>query len=286
MKLWYNPALKTDKVSVAHVHLRNVKYRQGAGYTSNAGTIELPIISKEADEQDNISFGNVALGIDADNSTGKSASVSVAMGAISWALPLDRDNTYLAIGFQGAYTFTRIQYDGYLYFPDGFDRNGPIGLAIAADPAQTGFTYEYFTAGAGVAVRRQWYIGASVRHFNRPLTDPSQSSSFRVPRNYWIQAGYTTVVTDKVSIGAYGNFGWQGSLHEHIIGSTFTRNLNDIANSAVSIGLGYRVGETMIPNLEFRFRKSRFSFYYEFNVASGPVYSKRSGYELSYSLVL
>ena len=61
MNIWYNPALKTNKVPLTHVSVRSVKYPNIISYTSKAATIELPLIFKKNDEDD-IFFKNLAAG--------------------------------------------------------------------------------------------------------------------------------------------------------------------------------------------------------------------------------
>ena len=291
MNIWYNPALKTNKIPLVRANIRSVKYQGIAAYTSKAATIDLPLIGRDKDPKDDISFMNFTAGLDADNSADGNISLSSAMMAFSYALPLNDDNTWLAIGFQGAFTFSRVRYDSYSSFPAQFDINGPIGTAILTDPYQTGNTYSYFTAGAGTAVfhtgeKRQWYIGVSARHINQPLTNKYQSDSYRLPINRGIQAGYTTSITDEDAIGGYANLSWQNGSHEHIIGGQYTRNLGDSAASTLSLGMGYRVGDALIPGLGYKIGSSRFAFSYEFVIAGIARYYSRRSLEFSYTLTL
>ncbi len=286
MNIWYNPALKTNKETDLRVNLRNVSYQSMAAYTSGAATFELPLIGKAKKDMDNTGFMNLTGGINYDKSNGGIMNVATGMVAISYAQPLDKNNTYLSVGFQAAYTSSRIALDGGNLFPDQFDKYGPIGSATSADPLQSGNTYGYFNAGVGIAafhtdLKTQWYIGGSLRHLNQPYTDRNHSSDFKLPTNNGIQAGYNTFVADDDAIGGNGIFTWQGGAYEHLVGAQYTRNLD--VHNALLLGLGYRVGDAIIPNAGLRIGKNRFALYYEINVSgiSSSNYS-RTAFEFSY----
>jgi Type IX secretion system membrane protein PorP/SprF len=210
--------------------------------------------------------------------------------AFSYALPLDYDNTYLAAGFQAAYTFSQISLDNYSSFPGSFDRYGAIGSAILADPYQSGYEYDYFTAGVGVAVfhsgqKKQWFVGGSIRNLNQPYTE--WTHSFRLSMNSGIQASYTTALNHDDAICGYGYFNWEGAVHEQFIGTTYTRNLDDSSRYELSAGLAYRVGDALIPSLGIKFGDNRIGFYYEFNIFGNSLsFYNRTAFEFSYSLVL
>ena len=225
MNIWCNPALKTNMVPLAHINIRSVNYPGLIAYTSKAATVELPLIGKDQDETDVIPFLHLAAGINIDNSTNQFMNVSTGMLSLSYALPLTNDNTYLSAGFQGAYTFSRIGLGGNYHFPEQFDKYGALGPASAADPYQSGYNYGYFTAGVGASVfhngiSRQWYIGGSLRHLNKPYTE--WNHSVRLAGNYGIQAGYMSAVTEQDAIGGYANFSWQGNTHEQLFGLRYT----------------------------------------------------------------
>lgn len=170
MNIWYNPALKVNKTPQVNVSLRSVKYPNIIAYTSKAATIELPLVSNEETDDDNTYFLNLAAGINTDNSSDRFMNMSTAMLALSYAIPLDNNNTYMAMGLQGNYSFSRVGTGGVNYFPDQFDKYGALNSALITDPFVSGLNYGYFTAGVGVAVfhsgeQRQWYVGVSIRHF-------------------------------------------------------------------------------------------------------------------------
>lgn len=289
MNLWYNPALKTNKLSLVHANVRSVKYRGITSYTSKAISIELPPGSAESYE-DNTGFTNLAFGMNADNASNGILKVSSAMMAFSYALPLNYDNTYLSAGLQAAYTFSRVGSSGVNYFGGDFDQNGAIGSAISADPFQSGYQFNYFTAGAGASIfhsgtDKQWYVGTSARHLNQPYTEWTRSS--RLSINVGLQAGYSKSITAEDLIGGYSVFNWQGSVHQETIGIDYTRNLSDSAGNAISIGLGYRFRDALIPNIGLKFGKNRVGFHYEYSFGNREFSAyRRTGVEFSYRLIL
>ena len=289
MNVWYNPALKTNKLSLVHANVRSVKYQGVTSYTSKAISLELPPGSAKTYE-DNTGFTNLAFGMNADNANNGILKVSSAMMAFSYALPLNYGNTYLSAGLQAVYTFSRVGSSGVNYFDRDFDQNGAIGSAISADPFQSGYQFNYFTAGAGASIfhsgtDKQWYVGASARHLNQPYTEWTKSS--RLSINLGLQAGYSKSITVEDLIGGYGVFTRQGSVQQETIGIDYTHNLSDSADYAISIGLSYRFRDALIPNIGLKFGKNRIGFHYEYSLGiSGFSAYRRTGVEFSYRLIL
>jgi hypothetical protein len=289
MNIWYNPALKTNKLALLHANFRSVNYEGFTAYTSKAATLELPLTTSEKKETDNISFVNLGVGINADNASNNALNVSTGMLSLSYALPLNNRNTYLALGFQGAYTFSKIAYSG--TFPGSFDQYGAFGAAASSDPNQSGIQFNYFDAGAGVVLfqttaQKQWYIGGSLRHFNQPYTDWTYTT--RLAMNAGIQAGYAKAITPLDAVSTFGIFTWQGGVHEQLIGALYSRNLDDSSKYALSVGLSYRAGDALIPNLALKFGDNQIGFYYEFNIigsAAAASYNRVS-FEFTYKLIL
>jgi len=239
---------------------------------------------KEKTDYNNIPFVNLAAGISTDNSGDHFMDASTAMLAFSYALPMSDNNTYLAIGFQGNYTFNRVGNDLSNQFPPQFDKQGALHWAMTIDPYQSGYNYGYLTAGVGAALfhseeQKQWYIGGTVRHFNHPYTE--WTHSVRLPSAYSIQAGYTTSLSDVNDITGYASFTWQPGNNESVIGARYTRYLNDSTNTAASVGISYRAGDALIPDAAFQFGASRLALCYEFNIISNYY---RKAYEFSYRL--
>ena len=286
MNLWYNPALKINKNALAHVSVRSVNYPTIISYKSKAITFELPFVGSEKSDYDNIPFVNLTAGIHTDNSSDGFFKASTAMLSLSYALPLNEDNTYLAIGFQGNYSFNQVGADVIYTFPDRFDKYGALNSALITDPYESGFNYGYFTAAVGAAFfhsgeQKQWYMGGSVRQFNHPYTEWTYSA--RLPSNYGIQAGYESAINHLNHLSSYVNLTWQANINEQFIGARYTRYLTDSANTALLLGACYRFGNAMVPNIGVQVGASRAMFYYEINI---PENYHRKTFEFSYQLTL
>lgn len=290
MNIWYNPALKTNKVPLAHVSFRNVKYPNIISYNSKAITFELPFVNKEKTDYNNIPFVNLAFGINTDNSSNRFLKASTAMLSLSYALPLNENNTYISIGWQANYSFNQVGADVAYQFPDQFDKYGALSWALKIDPYTSGLNYEYFTAGAGLALfhsgdQTQWYIGASIRHFNHPYTEWSHSS--HLASSNGIQAGYLTPISGLNYISGYANLNWQAGINEQSLGTRFYRHLNDSTDNSLSLGVCYRAGDGLVPDAGIQIGRVRVAFYYEFNIVKTPSDNfHRKTSELSFELKL
>jgi hypothetical protein len=287
MNIWYNPSLKIDKIVRTHIGVRSVKYPNIISYTSKTISLEVPLVSQKETDYENSYFFNFAVGISADNASDNFLNASTAMLSLSYALPLNNDGTYLALGFQGNYSFNRVG-NGYTSsFPDQFDKTGALNAARTKDPFESGYNYGYFTPGAGVAIfhigqPEQWYIGGSVRNFTHPYTE--WHYSVRLPSNFGIQAGYTFPISNVAEVSGYGNFTWQSNMNEHVIGARYIRHFGDSTDNAFSLGVGYRFGNALVPEAKIHIGRSKLSFYYELNVSKFPSANfHRRAYELSYT---
>jgi hypothetical protein len=242
--------------------------------------------NSDNNEENNVKFANLTFGINTNN--GDWLNSSSAMMDFSYALPLNYDNTYIALGFQAAYNFSQLATDGYNVFHKQFDQYGPVGAAITTDPAQIGYTIQYFTGGAGLALfhngeEKQWYVGWSARHLNQPVTETTFSETFRLPISYGIQLGYSTNISNRASLSGYANFNWQNKFREHVIGATYNLNLNDSSNIVLSFGASWKMSDALIPNIGFQITKNRLSFYYEINFPGTlPSTYKRSAFEFAH----
>ena len=119
MSTWYNPALKVNKFPLVHVNMRSVSYPNIISYTSKAITFEVPFIGRDVTDYNNISFVNFSAGISTDNASNQFMTASSAMMSLSYALPLNDYNTYVALGFQGNYSFNRVGTGTTVAFPIG-----------------------------------------------------------------------------------------------------------------------------------------------------------------------
>jgi len=289
--LLYNPALKTDKTLKTYAGFRTVNYPGIISYSSKLIAIELPLVPSDADFNDITHYFDVAVAISSTGSTDKTMAASAATLAITYAIPLNDNDTYISAGFNVNYNFNRIGsplYGG--YYPEGFDKQDALGAALIADPLQSGFNFGYFSSGAGASVfhtgeNTQWYAGASIRNFNHPYTEYTRAS--RLGSNNGLQAGYTTAVNDVAAIGAYINFSWHSGVREQFFCADYTRNLGDSSMCKVTGGIGFRSDDALVPNIAVTVKKFFVSFFYDINL-SNTIYKlyQRKAYSFSLRLIL
>ena len=291
LNVLYNPALKIDTISKTYVGFRNVNYPGIISYSSKLIAIELPLVSREQNFTDISRYFDIAVAINTTSSTDNSLAASGATLAITYAIPLNENDTYVSAGFNANYNFNRLgstQYGG--YYPDGFDKQDALGAAIIADPSQSGYNFGYFSSGAGISVfhseeTTQWYVGVSTRNFNHPYTAWNRSS--RLESNNGLQTGYTIAINNIATIGGYANLSWHNGIHEHFFGVTYSRNLDDSARYKVTGGIGFRPGDALVPNVQLAVKRTIVSFFYDLNLPN-TVYKlyQRKAYSFSLRIVL
>lgn len=293
MKLWYNPALKTDTLPVGHVMLHNVNYPGVLSTKSKSITLELVFERNIETVSNTIPFFTLTAGLNVDNASNDLMKASSAMLALSYALPLDYNNTYMALGFQGNYSFNRVGYTGSYYsFPDNFDKFGAMYWAIKRDPLESGYNFGYFTFNAGASVfhtteEQQWYAGFSTRYINHPYTEWDHVTN--LPTTFGVQAGYTAAIDETTQISGYGNIsfvsGSTTSSPEQYIGIRGIRKIdvNDSTAFHLSIGLGMNFHQALQPNLQLQWGRHLFAGYLDFNLPpiASSAYHRRS-YALLY----
>ena len=291
LNILYNPALKTDKITKTYVGFRTVNYPGIISYSSKLIAIELPLVSKNDNFADVTRYFDIAAAINTTGATDKSLAASGATVALTYAIPLNGDGTYISTGFNVNYNFNRIGstvYGG--YYPEGFDKQDALGAAIVADPYQSGFNFGYFSSGAGISVfdteeNTQWYAGVSTRNFNHPYTEWNRTS--RLGSNNGVQAGYTTTINEVAAIGGYANLSWHNGVQEHFFGATYTHNLGDSAKYKVTGGIGFRLGDALVPSVAFTLKKTHVSFFYDLNLPnSNYKLYRRQAYSFSLRIIL
>lgn len=293
MKLWYNPALQTDTTSEAHVLLNKVNYPGILSTTTRSITLALVFERNIETVSPTIPFITLAAGLNVDNASDNLMHASSAMMALSYALPLDYNSTWLSLGFQGNYSFNRVGYTGSYYnFPENFDQFGAFYWAHKRDPSMSGYNKGYFTFNAGTAVfhtleEQQWFVGFSTRFINRPYTEWDHVSA--LPVTYGVQAGYTGTVNEHLQLSGYGNISWvtgsSTTLPEQYFGVRAIRKIdvNDSTAFHLSLGVGMSFKQALQPNLQLHWGRHLFEGYIDVNlpgIASSDY--TRKGFTLMY----
>ena len=291
LNILYNPALKTDKTAKTYVGFRTVNYPGIISYSSKLIAIEVPLVPSNEDFADVTRYFDIAAAITTTGATDRSLAASGATLALTYALPLTGTGTYISTGFNVNYNFNRIGstlYGG--YYPEGFDKQDALGAAIVADPYLSDFNFGYFSSGAGISVfhteeNTQWYAGVSTRNFNHPYTEWNRTS--RLGSTNGVQAGYKASINEVTAIGGYANLSWRNGVHEHFFGATYSRNLGDSSKYKVTGGIGFRLGDALVPSVALTLKNTNVLFFYDLNLPnSNYKLYQRQAYSFSLRIFL
>ena len=292
MAIWYNQSLKTDKQNSLKLNYRNVKYGGLIAYNSISAMVDMPILSKAKKEASNSGgYFSASAGAASDKSNQGILNNTLGLLGISYAIPIGKNETYAAIGFQGVYYRSNLNINGGSMFGDQYDKYGPVDGMASADRFASGWSYGYFNLNTGISVFNnsafnKWYVGASVMHVNKPFTDQAKSKEFRLSQAWGIQGGYKFATgLDDDEIGFYASMNWQGRAYKHFFNGTYSTPIKQMPGTAVGLGLGYRYEDALVPNIELRYMKLILGICYDVNIsgisASGI---KRNGLELAVRL--
>lgn len=272
MALWYNPSLKTDKLSSVKLNYRNVNFQGMIAYNSTSAMLDLPILSRAAREKANSGFMNVSIAVASDKSNQGILNNTLGAASFSYAVPLGGDETYLAAGIQGGYYSSRLKTGGELEFGDQFDKFGPIEGASSSDRLAGGWSYGYLNVNSGVSLfgngkHNKWHLGLALQNVNKPYTDKIRSDLYRQNMRVSVQGGYKYVTSENDDCAFYASLNWQGKAFKHFFSGSYFKALKGI-DGGVGIGLGYRYDDAIVPNIELRYTKAILAFAYDVNVSS------------------
>jgi type IX secretion system PorP/SprF family membrane protein len=291
MAIWYNQSLKTDKQNSVKLNYRNVQYGGLIAYNSISVMADMPLLSKSKKEADNVGYFSASAGAASDKSNQGILNNTMGVLGLSYAVPIAKNETYIAAGFQGVYYQSNLNINGGTFFGDQYDKYGPVDGMASSDRFAAGWSYGYFNMNAGISVFNnsafnKWYIGASVMHINKPYTDQNKTKEFRLRQAIGIQGGYKFATgLDDDEIGFYASMNWQGRAYKHFYNGTWSTPIKQLPGSAVGLGLGYRYEDALVPNVELRYMKLILGIAYDVNVsgisASGI---RRNGLEMAIRL--
>jgi type IX secretion system PorP/SprF family membrane protein len=286
MAVWYNQALKTDRKVDLRLAYRDVRYENLLAFQSMAAMLNLPLMNKQRREKKNDNgYLSVSIAGAYDQSSDGIYKNNIALAGMSYAQRLSAKEIYLAAGFQGSLTQNTFSYSG-TSFPDQYSPNGPTANPTN-DPINITRINSWYSINAGLSLfknteERDWYIGLSLRHANRPFTDEAKTVDFRMPRNWSLQSGITfKSKRDQILLQTLVHL--KARAYEYLLGARYTLNLNPLGfNGDIGLGLSCRLQDAIIPNLRFRVGSSVFSFFYDKNISGidAAGYTRR-GFELS-----
>ncbi|HEY4065058.1 MAG TPA: type IX secretion system membrane protein PorP/SprF [Puia sp.] len=275
MTVWYNQSLKTDKLSSLKLNYRSVQYGGQIAYNSVAALFDMPLLSKEGKDKPNSGYFSLSAGAASDKSNDGILNNTLGMMGLSYAVPIGRHETYLALGFQAQYYQSQLNVGGVANaFGDQYDAYGPIEGAPSSDRLASGWSYGHFNINTGVSVFSngrydKWYLGASVMQVNQPYSYKIKSDSTRLKPDVGIQGGYRYTTQTEDEVAFYMSMSWQGPAYRHYFDFAYTKAVPGVAGgAAIGLGLGYRYNDAIIPNLELRYQKMILGFLYDVNIST------------------
>lgn len=281
MNLWYNQSLKLDKTSDLRFNFRDIKYQSLLAFRTASGMLNLPFVKRaNVYSNDSKGFLSATAAGSYDKSNRGFFKNSTGLLGLSYSQRLSDDLVYLSAGFQGTMTRSNFGPTGGL-FPDQFDEYGPLPTGTQ-DPLRAGRSYNWMSLNAGLSLyqnteEKEWYIGASVRHINRPFTDEQKTDDFRIAPTLGAQVGLT-VKGENNQMGVYAIANWKAEAYEYLIGAKLSKTIdagegkND--GSAIGAGVALRLRDAVIPNLQLRLNKTTIGLHYDMNISG----LKASGY--------
>jgi type IX secretion system PorP/SprF family membrane protein len=275
MTIWYNQSLKTDKQNSLVLNYRSVTYGGQIAYNSVAAMVDIPLLSKDVKEKPNTGYFSVSAGAASDKTNDGILNNSLGTLGISYAVPIGRHETYLAVGFQAQYYQSSFNVAGVSNaFGDQFNAYGPIEGAPSSDRLASGWNYGHFNLNGGLSVFSngrydKWYIGASVAQVNQPYAYKIKSDSTRLKPDIGIQGGYKFTTKDDDEVAFYMAMNWEGPAYRHYYELIYTKAIPGVAGgAAVGLGLGYRYNDALVPNIELRYQKLTMGILYDVNIST------------------
>ena len=202
-------------------------------------------------------------------------------------------NMFLSAGFaagpvQRNFDDKRLSFDNQ-YTNGRFDPAAPSGENFPYFKANfidlaTGLSFNTAVFNGG-----NFYLGASLYHFNKPTKKYNEVQFFLAPK---IQgnAGLKTPLNDRIELLAEANYLKQGSYSETIAGGQLLYYVTDMTEAAnirsVAFGGGVfiRLKDAIVPVVKLNYNNVEFAFSYDVNISSlSAATTGRGGYEMSLS---
>lgn len=265
---WYNPSIQQDRQVTLSLNHRDVRYESLLAYRTTAGMFNLPLMRKA--ETAGKGFWNFNLGFAVDQADQGILGTTQAQLGLSYALPINAAETFMAVSLQGSYVSSRLDMAG-VSFPDQFDQNGPIANAITQDPLGAGDTRKWFSSHLGVSLFKQtaelsWNLGLSVRDITSPQINRENSNAFQLKPTLGIQAGCTFGENQtKYSLNGIAN--WKAQAFESLVAAGVKQELGNKNLSHVGFGLAYRLRDAFIPSVNVGISQTQLSLLYDINVS-------------------
>ena len=283
MGQWYNQSLKQNREGELHINFRDIRYQSLLAFRTGTLLLNLPVgQKKDTINSSEKGFFNFSLGAAFDQTNTGFYKGTIGLLGVSYAQPLNRDGLFASVGFQG--TLTTNKYGATGTFPDQFDQYGPIAGSVTNDPMRAGYKFNYFSLNAGVAVFQTgttmgWHLGASLRHLNRPYTENSKLSEYKLNRTFGVQGGLD-FNWDRSALVTFGTGTWKGKASEILLGLQYElqvsgdnqlnkrKSSEDEQDVSIMLGCAVRVKDALIPSIGLKYNRTRLALHYDMNTSS------------------
>ncbi len=279
---WYNPSLQQEQQSSLSLNYRDVRYEGAVAYRSTAGMFNLPLTKKNTS---NAGFWNLNIGFLLDQADQDILKTSQAQFGLSYALPINANQTFLAVGVQGSYVTSRLNLTN-TSFPDQFDQYGPIANATTQDPMGGGDTRQWFSSHLGVSVFKQsdelgWSFGLSLRDVASPEINRESNTSFKLQPTYGLQSGFN-FSRNQTKYSLTGIANWKAEAFQTLFAANMLQELGSRNLNNIGFGIAYRVRDAIIPSVSIGFQQTNLVLFYDVNISGiNAAGFKRNAFEIA-----
>jgi len=267
---FYNPGLNVNTKSTLNALHRNVSFDNSVAIQTTTAWANLVAVSKKnAEAIEDKGYFNFTVGLGSDDASQGVLKTANALVGLSYSMPLNKNGLRLAMGFQSQIYSVNLNFAGQT-FPKQYDQFGFLPNVAPGDRIYSYGGNQWVSANAGVSLsktseKNAWYIGASMRHLNKPTVNWQSLSTFAMPSSLGIQAGYTHMgVTTQTS--GYLFITQKANATEYIVGARVQQKIGTGARDIkVGAGVGYRMGDAMITSIDFMWSKTTFGVSYDFS---------------------
>lgn len=197
---------------------------------------------------------------------------------------------FLSGGLQGAYSYrsydtrnirTDNQYDdGFIGGPTGENLDENVGFFNFSG----GVNYRFQNFDSDLNKRTRLDLGGAIYQFNQPDKSFESGITRRLEPRYSIYGISSFALNSKLDLGLLATGQWQGPHQETVVGISGRSYMNTKKSRPFELlyGVSWRIGDAIIPNLNFDYRNFSFGFSYDINISDFDVATNnRGGFELS-----
>jgi type IX secretion system PorP/SprF family membrane protein len=272
------------------VNYRNQWSAMGNAYTTMAASVDVPMFDYNARK------AHLGLGINFFNDKAGDASFGLSQANICIAgiLPVSRESKFsLGIQIGGAQHKANMQalswgsqYDGTGFDPTmSSNETATMNSFMYADIG-AGLFYEFFSGKATLDrnEEKRFGIGASYFHINRPTQKYFTVSEKLYSKLVVNVNGYFDKTGTRLSVIPSAIYFMQGPSSELTFGCALRYRLRNgtkitgfYSETGLALGLHYRLGDAIIPSLNFEIQNFSIGLAYDLNVSSYKAASNMNG---------